>query len=252
LNVSDPTTPYVGFLDPRLDLTVGRKGIPYLDWGPHPGLAWIRDPGTDGWFSPRKNVYASSQTNLLSSKETSFWGPTQMDANNVNLIRFADILLMDAECEIEVGSLATAMGYVNQVRSRAADPTGWVYKNSAYSAATGKYTTQTTPADTYKVGLYASFPDKTYARKAVQFERMLELAGEGHRFFDLQRWDAGGSMAATLNAFVAVEKTRPSIFSVNQSATFTAGKNEIFPIPQQQMDIENSTGKVYLKQNPGY
>src|SRR5205085_5927017 len=110
--------------------------------------------------------------------------------------------LMDAECEVEVGSLATAMGYVNQVRARAANPTGWVYKNSAYDAVAGKYTVQTTPADTYKVGQYASFPDKTFARKAVQFERMIELAMEGHRFFDLQRWNTGGSMAETLNAFI--------------------------------------------------
>jgi hypothetical protein len=251
-NVSAATSPYVGNLDPRIDLTMGRPGIPYLDWGLHPGLAWIRDPGTDAWFSPRKNVYASSQTNVLSSKETSFWGPTQMDANNVNLIRYADILLWDAECETEVGSLATATSYVNMIRTRAADPTGWVYKGSAYNAATGKYTTQTTPADTYKVSNYATFPDKASARKAIQFERMLELALEGSRFFDLQRWDNAGSMAATLNAFVAAEKPRPTIFNVNPAATFTAGRNEIFPIPQQQIDVENSTGKVYLKQNPGF
>src|SRR5436305_11643710 len=99
---------------------------------------------------------------------------------------------------------------------------------------------------------YATYHDKATARQAIQFARMIELAGEGHRFFDLQRWNSGGTMAATLNAFIAIEKTRPSIFAVNQAATFTAGKNEIVPIPQNQIDIENSTGKVYLKQNHGY
>jgi hypothetical protein len=39
---STPFTPYAGTLDARLDWTVGRRGIPYLDWGLHPGKAWIR------------------------------------------------------------------------------------------------------------------------------------------------------------------------------------------------------------------
>jgi len=255
-NVSDPTTPYTGTLDPRIDWAMGRPGIPYFDWGPTPTNTWIRDPGTDGYFSPKKNVYAKSQQNALSSTETSFWGPTQMDANNVNLIRFADVLLWAAECEIEVGSAAKALAYVNYVRMRAADPTGWVYKNSDYDASTGTYKTQTTPADNYLIKPYpaGAFSDKNYALKAIRFERRLELAMEGHRFFDLARWDnnTGTVMAPELNAYAAKEKTRPTIFSVNQQATFTPKKNEYFPIPQTQIDVENATGTINLKQNPGY
>jgi hypothetical protein len=253
--VSDPTTPYSGSLDPRIDWVMGRPGIPYLDWGLHPGAAWIRDPATDGYFSPKKNAYASSQTGSLSSTETSFWGPTQMDANNYNIIRFADVLLWAAECEIEVGTAAKALDYVNQVRQRAADPTGWVYKNSAYNAATSQYTTQTTPADNYLIKSYPSgaFDNKDYAIKAIRFERRLELAMEGQRFFDLQRWDNGtGYMATVLNTYVATEKTRPSLFAVNPTASFTKGKNEIYPIPQNEIDIENQSGTVALKQNPNY
>jgi len=141
------------------------------------------------------------------------------------------------------------------VRTRAADPTGWVYRNSPYNAATGKYTTQTTPADNYKIGLYpaGAFDDKVYGHKAILFEERLELAMEGRRYFALRRFDNGtGSMAATLNAYAGVEKTRPSFFTQNPTATFTANKNEYFPIPQQQIDVKNSTGKVFLKQNPGY
>jgi hypothetical protein len=255
-NVSNPTSPYTGFLDPRIDWVIGRPGIPYFDWGPHPGPAWIRDPGTNGYFSPKKNIYAKAQAGSLSSTETSFWGPTQMDANNVNLIRFADVLLWAAECEIEIGSAEKAREYVNDVRERAADPTGWVYENSEYDAATGTYVTQTTPADNYKIGLYppGAFDDKAYAVKAIRFERRLELAMEGMRFFDLQRWDNGTGtvMAPILNAYATVEKSRPSIFAVNPGATFTAQKNEYYPIPQQQLDIKNATGEVLLKQNPGY
>ncbi|MBO9198955.1 MULTISPECIES: RagB/SusD family nutrient uptake outer membrane protein [Niastella] len=255
-NVSDPATPYTGTLDPRIDLTMGRPGISFLDWGPTPANTWIRDPGTNGYFSPRKNVYAKSQQNVLSSTETSFWGPTQMDANNVNLIRFADVLLWAAECEMEVGSAEKARAYVNFVRTRAADKTGWVYASNDYDASTGKYKTQTTPADNYKIGLYptGAFSDKAYALKAIRFERKLELAMEGQRFFDLARWDnnTGTVMAPELNAFAAMEKQRPTIYAINTSATFTAKKNEYFPIPQTQIDIANSTGKINLKQNIGY
>jgi hypothetical protein len=255
-NVSDPAAPYTGTLDPRIDWAMGRPGIPYFDWGPTPRNTWIRDPGTDGYFSPKKNVYAKAQQNVLSSTETSFWGPTQMDANNVNLIRFADVLLWAAECEIEVGSPDKALAYVNYVRMRAADPTGWVYKNSDYDATTGKYKTQTTPADNYLIKPYpaGAFSDKAYALKAIRFERRLELAMEGHRFFDLSRWDnnTGTVMAPELNAYAAREKGRPTIFAINQQAAFTPKKNEYFPLPQTQIDVENATGTINLKQNPGY
>jgi hypothetical protein len=234
---------------------MGRPGIPYLDWGPQ-NISWIRDPGTDGYFSPKKTVYAKSQTGSLSSTETSFWGPTQMSANNYTFIRYSDILLWAAECEIEIGDATKALDYVNQVRARAANPAGWVYKGGAtFNAATYTYSPQTTPADNYLIGQYpaGAFANKAFAVKAIQFERRLELAMEGHRFFDLQRWDNGtGTMATVINTYVATEKTRPSIYSVNASATFKKGISEYFPIPQSQIDVENSTGTKYLTQNPGY
>ncbi|MEP7144878.1 MAG: RagB/SusD family nutrient uptake outer membrane protein [Ferruginibacter sp.] len=247
---------YTGTLDPRIDLTIGRPGIPYLDWGPQ-SIAWIRSPADNGVFNPRKNVYAKSQFGTYSSNETAFWGATQINANNYTFIRFADIILWAAECELEKGSIDKAQDYVNQVRARAADPTGWVYKNAAYSAATSKYSPQTTPADNYLVRVYPAgnfaAGGKEYARKAIQFERRLELAMEGHRFFDLQRWDNGtGSMANTLNAYQSVEKTRQSFFYANPTAQFHKGVNEFFAVPQAQIDIQNSAGTVTLKQNPGY
>ncbi len=254
--VSDSANLYTGTLDPRVDWTIGRPGIPYLDWGPH-SKAWIRDPVSNGVFSPKKNVYAKSQFGSYSSNETSFWGATQINANNYNFIRFADILLWAAECEIEIGSLSKAEEYVNQIRNRAADPTGWVYKNAAYSASTSKYAPQTTPADNYKINPYPtgtfSANGQAYARKAVRFERRLELAMEGHRFFDLQRWDNGtGYMAEVLNTYQSIEKTKNSFYITNPNAHFTKGVNEYFAIPRAQIDIENSRGQVNLKQNPGY
>ena len=247
-NVSDPTTPYTGTLDPRIDLVIGRKGIPYLDWGPHPGDAWIRDPANDGHFNPKKNVYALSQKGSLSGTE-SYWASTELTANNVNLIRFADVLLWAAEADLKLGDPATALTLVNRVRSRAADPTGWVYAGGAtYDGSKGTYSPQTTPAANYKIGLYpvGAFSDPVYAMKAIMFERKLELAMEGHRFFDLVRW---GIADVVLNAYAAHEQT---IVPVYVGAHFTKGKSELFPIPQSQIDALSSTGTPYLKQNPGY
>lgn len=227
LKSTDPFTPETGPLDPRLDWTVGRRGLPYLDWGNHPGNDWIRDQNNGGPYAPKKNVYYKRQEGSLTDK--SFW-TNGVSANNYTIIRFADVLLWAAECEVEIGSLVNAMNYVNQVRSRAANPNGWV-KNSSGS-----------PAANYMVGLYLVFPDQAYARKAVRFERKLELAMEGHRHFDLVRY---GTAATELNAYMAKEKQYRTYFN---GKSFTAGVSEYFPIPQSQIDLSKGT----LKQNPGY
>ena len=254
--VSDPSNPWTGTVDPRLDWSVGRPGEPYFDWGTIDST-WIRDVPNDGYFLPMKNSYAKSQQGTYSSTETVFWGATEVAASNVDLMRYSDVLLMAAECEVEVGSLDQAETYVNMVRNRAANPGGWVYKNATYNASTSTYSPQTTPGDNYLVKTYPTGAfaanGQSYARNAVHMERRLELAIEGHRFFDLARWDNGtGSMAATLNAYVNTEKTRKGFYLVNNTANFTQGVNEYFAIPQIEIDAENATGKVVLKQNPGY
>lgn len=247
-NVSDPTAAYVGTLDPRIDWTMGRKGIPYLDWGAHPGDDWIRNPVNDGHFSPKKNVYAASQKGQYSDVGSAYWGATQLTANNVNIIRFADVLLWAAECAVQAGDIPTAMGYVNQVRARAADPSGWV-ATTAYSAGTAAYNNASAgnAADTYNIGLYTAVTfTSANALKAVMFERRLELAMEGQRFFDLVRW---GIAATTVNTYIAREKGRRPL---KANAQFTANKNEYCPIPQERIDNMNSDGVIRLKQNPGY
>ena len=254
--VSDRTNPWIGTVDPRLDWAVGRPGEPYFDWGIIDST-WIRDVLDDGLFVPKKNGYAQSQQGKFSSTETVFWGAAEVDATNVNLCRYADVLLWAAECEAQIGSLDKAETYVNMVRQRAANPNGFVYLNAAYDANTSTYSPQTVPGDKYSVKPYPagafSARGQAYAISAIQMERRLELAMEGQRFFDLSRWDNGtGSMQAILNDYVGVEKNRSGFFRVNNTAVFTKGVNEYFAIPQKELDAENAQGKAVLKQNPGY
>jgi len=230
LKSSDPFVPHTGALDPRLDWTVGRRGIPYLDWGKHPGQQWIRDQAYSGPYAPMKNTYKKSQEGVLTDK--SFW-TSGVTANNYTLIRFADLLLWAAEAEVEAGTLEKARDYVNQVRGRAANPAGFVMDGAV-------------PAANYVIGLYTvPWTDKVMARKAVHFERKLELAMEGHRFFDLVRW---GEAQQTLNAYLVYERTKRSYLN---AATFEA-TDIYFPIPQQMIDLSSLNGTPTLKQNPGY
>ena len=235
LNSSAPYTPETASLDPRLDWTVGRRGIPYLDWGLHPGQDWIRDQSNGGPYAPIKNIYYKRQEGTLTDKSVA--GHT---ANNYTMIRFSDVLLMAAETEVEAGTLTRATELINMVRSRAADNTGWVHTYINNAAPLQGFTN--TPAANYKIGLYPDFGSKVYANKAIRFERKLELAMEGHRFFDIVRY---GDAATEINAFISKEKPRRTYFS---NAVFVPNKHEYFPIPQTQIDLSSGT----LTQNNGY
>ena len=216
-------------LDPRIDHTIGRRGIQYLDWIEHPGANWIRNQPYAGPYSPKKYVYYKRQENTLTDGSSWTRGYATM---NFNIIRFADVLLMAAEAEIEAGSLATALGYINQVRSRAANPAGFV-KNAKTGANEANYVIST----------YSTLGDQANARKIVRMERLLELATEGHRFFDLVRW---GTANKTLNAYLKYE----SKFLVTKfGGASYQDTDALLPIPQTQIDIQ---GTSVLKQNPGY
>jgi len=243
---SEPFSPYEGTLDARLDWIVGRRGIPFLDWGVNPGLSWVRQQSVGGPYLHMKNANPQSEPEARQNNSS---------ANNYNMIRFADVLLWAAEVEVEVGSLEIAEAYVNRVRARAADPDGWVKKYQDNNAPLAGTTDQ--PAANYKVGLYSgqfSANGKDFAREAVRFERKLELAMEHHRFFDLQRYDNGtGYMAEKLNTYIQHETSIPDYnFYYMQGATFTKGKNEIYPIPQEQIDLSETNEGPVLIQNPGY
>lgn len=250
LTSSEAFTAHDGPLDPRLDWNVGRRGIPFLDWGIHPGMAWIRQQNTGGPYSVIKNI--AWQARVDTDRENG-----HATNNPYNLIRFADVLLWAAEVEVEIGSLQEAEALVNRVRARAAKPSGWVKKYIDNSNPTSGFSDD--PAANYKIGLYSGqfvTNGKTYAREAVRFERRLELALEHHRFFDLQRYDNGtGYMAELLNTYLSREENVPNYHNtayMPPNPTFIKGKNEVYPIPQTQIDMSFVDGKPVLIQNPGY
>jgi len=234
VNSGDAFTPDAGEVDPRLDHTVGRRGIPYLDWIAHPGKAWIRSQVYAGPYSPKKYVYYKSQEGTYTDASSWTRGYAVM---NYTIIRFADVLLMAAEAKIQNGKLADALALVNQVRNRAAKSDHWVKNPDGTNAAN------------YKIAPYASFDSKDDALKKLMMERTLELGGEGHRFFDLVRW---GTAKAELDAYLQYESSQ-GLTTKFGGASFTSGKSEYYAIPQQQIDIVNGgdAGVVYT-QNPGY
>jgi hypothetical protein len=241
--VPDGTTP----LDPRLDWTIGRRGIPFLDWGNNPGFTFVRNQASGGPYAPIKNAPYASQVGIFTDKSSWTAGYT---AININLVRFADVLLWAAECQVEANALDAAQDLVNIVRNRAANPAGFVHTYIDPTKPQGGYTN--TPAANYFIKPYAAgffaAQGQAIARRYVHFERRLELAMEGQRFFDLVRY-GNGEAASELNAYVAKEVSYG--YSLLSGASFkpTSG---YYAIPQQEIDASVEGGKNTLTQNPGY
>lgn len=213
-------------VDVRLDHTVGIDGHPYKYDNTKPfSNSWVRDPGVYG------NFHAMRAELLATSASYFKLGPFMGTAKNYDVLRYDDVLLMQAEAYIELGQQDLARPLINQIRARAAASTGRLKKIDG------------TFASNYKVGQYpAAGWTQDYARKALVWERRLEFATEGSRFFDLVRW---GIAEPTLNAYITVEKTRRTFLA---TAKFTAGRDEYFPIPQSEITFTNGL----YKQNPGY
>jgi hypothetical protein len=199
-------------VDPRLDYTLGRQGIPYRDWGIMAGNSWVRNAGYGGPFVPYKNV-----TDAAAVAAHTMPGTTNLNDLNIHIIRLADIYLMAAECHVQAGSLPEALQLVNKVRERAA-------KLPAKQITSGG---QLIRAANYKVNPYPSFPNAAYANRAIQWERRLELAMEGHRFYDLRRW---GILQTTLAAYAAYESKKLSYVVPISSNDY------YYQIPQVQID----------------
>lgn len=213
-------------VDVRLDHTVGIDGHPYKYDNTKPfSNSWVRDPGVYGNFHTMRNQQLASSASYFKL------GPFMGVAKNYDILRYDDILLMQAEAYIELGQQDKALPLINQIRSRAAASTARLKKLDG-----------TFPSN-YNVKPYpAAGWTQDYARTALQWERRLEFATEGERFFDLVRW---GIAEQVLNAYINVEKTRRTFLA---TAKFTAGRDEYLPIPQSEITFTNGL----YKQNPGY
>jgi len=225
-------------VDPRLDWTAGRDGVPFLDWGLHEA-GWIRDRAWAGPFSIKKTVYEQG----AGAASAVGWAPYQLNSLNRHLIRYADVLLLLAEAEIHAGSLDNARDLINEIRIRAAA--------GAQGPVGGPMVVPIDDASitwaTYDVRPYPPAGwDAAYAMEALKMERRLELGMEGHRMFDLRRW---GDLVTVLNDYIAVEKTRRNYLT---AAFPVEDRHNLYPLPLTQIQLSQVDGEDRLVQNPGW
>ncbi|MEO6721851.1 MAG: RagB/SusD family nutrient uptake outer membrane protein [Ferruginibacter sp.] len=197
--------------DPRYKFSVYESGDLYNN-----GLSTLNDVDVQGPTSTVNGVVkkASWRKFMLIYREDKGAAGFHPGGNNQRMIRYADVLLMLAECENEGGNIAGAIGYLNQVRARP-------------SVAMTPYPTVQFPV-----------ADKNGVTKAIMHERMVELGDEEIRNIDISRWRKKGYF--------------PSV-APEPLSYFVAGKHELLPLPQAELDNNPNLGAGGVnKQNPGY
>ncbi len=224
-------------VDPRLDWSVGRRGIPFLGHGDFPGTTWIRSQAHGG-------PYFMKKFHVWFDQYGTYTADNAYPAINIPVLRFAEVLLLAAECEARVGSLDNARSYVNRVRQRMIEnsdnPHHWVKREDGSDAAN------------YSIGVYPTggagdaFQSKETALDAILYERTLELGFEGERFFDVVRYGKG---AEEFNAFIDFSKER---YGYLAGAQYTETPDAYIPIPRDAIDNSKKDGVPTLKQNEGY
>ncbi len=205
--------------DPRLFLTVGMPGLPYMfnkKYMMEETSIWSRSNGMYGYnVSLKHNVDPDLIDKYLI--KGSYWASSM----NRIVFRYADVLLMRAEAYAQLGNSDQAIALVNQLRSRAASSTQMI---SSYP-------------HNYGVRMYISNYKGSYSKdetvNIVKTERRLELAMESERFFDLVRW---GDAASVINKYYDEEVDNCPIYS---DANFTVDKDEYLPIPFSQISASN-------------
>lgn len=241
-NYDDYSNDFTIPVDPRLDIAVGRQGVPYKDWGICFTKGYgVREKINGGIFLPKKHVWTKAEENagLASRNKYDGWAPAV--ALNMEYLSVRDMILLYAECLANDGELAAAMEQVNKIRTRAALPVNQPKWPSGVQAQV--YEIKNYPPS------HAAFTDKATCIAAVRFERRLELAMEGQRWYDLSRWSLGdpGVMQRETSGYVNYEKHYLNKFN----AAATSFDKIYFFVPDGQIKTKGNDpdGKPYLVQN---
>ena len=214
-------------VDPRLDHTIAIPGHPYkYDLSTIYQVSWNRTPDVYG-------VYASLKENVQKGAYTQV-GPFYANTKNKIVLRYADVLLWKAEALIELGRHAEALPIINQIRTRAGNSTALLKMGGGQSVSNYKVAA-------YEDGVNCNWT-QDFARNALRWERRLEFAMEGNRFFDLVRW---GIADTYLNSYFQIEKTKRKYL---KDGLFTKNRDEYCPIPLNQIRFSHDL----YKQNYGY
>lgn len=240
---TEPFTPTDVALDPRVDWTIGRRGVPFLDWGPMSGSDWMLDQAGMGPFLNKKVMFYKRNKGIISISSPT-WS-NGLNGNNWRIFRLSHIILWRAEVAAEENDLVLAKDLVNKIRERAQDDLvmGKV-NNSTFESGYILDMDENMPAANYNLGLYTNFPDQEYARKAIRHEMRLEFALEGMRFQDLVRW---GIDSETITNYLQSELSDGKLPWL-QGSSYTEGQDDHWPIPQAQLDLQ----KGILTQDPAY
>lgn len=231
--------------DPRLDMTIVRPGTVFLgyQYEIHPDSLRVSNFNTN----PATRVNNQDATNPFASFSGYGWRKYIDDKDvvkrrteiNLIVIRYAEVLLNYAEAKLESGQIDQSVyDAINQIRQR----------------------------PTVKMPPIAAGQDKDELRKLVRRERLVELAGEGFRLFDIRRWKIAEKMMNTtiygrilkggyelMGVPTFGENEKPDygkfsgIFRVIETREFKPNRDYVWPIPQKDIDVNTN-----LTQNPGY
>lgn len=216
----DPRLGYTLFIPTFSDNVPGEVLFNGRVYDPRPGSGTGDEVERD-FFRTKTGFSIKKYINIEDKDDRSNGG------TNFILIRYADVLLMYAEAKIKLDQIdASVYSAINEVRQRA-------------DVNMPKITT----------GNVLQLPE------IVRHERMVELALEGLRFFDIRRWKTAKSlMQGTIPGMHYIPVSKPTVMSEIKTLTyngvtrtFNSARDYLFPIPQEERVLVPS-----LTQNPEY